>query len=234
MEAMHLIPDYEKRKKDRRLTKWVLRSVVCILVVVAVLLLGPDWWTSISNHYWRYKAGAYRVSRDHVVYDDNPQAASRLAQQSDRYRRLKPDLGQAFPDEVPLPTAFYPDIGKRFIGELPFVFLHRREAVGQGYVTFVAISLKEISPSARALYLRANSIGLKSDALGRGGMDILLSAADHLRIFAGQPDSADASRFFIDYELNGNRGQIVGQVRADGDIELSIVGPLETRSPERE
>jgi hypothetical protein len=72
---------------------------------------------------------------------------------------------------------------------------------------------------------------------------LFLSPTDHLRVFAGQPDPQDSSRFTIPYELNGARGVIEGQfvdpvldrhlsMGEDWCIELRVIsGPAPDRNP---
>ena len=40
------------------------------------------------------------------------------------------------------------------------------------------------------------------------------------RFYAGQPDPSDRSRFTIDYDVDGKRGTIRGQLKNDGTVEL--------------
>ena len=61
-----------------------------------------------------------------------------------------------------------------------------------------------------------------------GGSDPLTDDPDHpftppfpLRLYAGQPDPADASRFTIGYALQGRRGTISGVLQDDGSVLLT-------------
>jgi hypothetical protein len=49
---------------------------------------------------------------------------------------------------------------------------------------------------------------------------ILLEGREMFRFFAGQPDPADPSRFTADYDVDGRRGTIRGQLKNDGTVEL--------------
>jgi hypothetical protein len=54
-----------------------------------------------------------------------------------------------------------------------------------------------------------------------GGTDLgHLEACDRLRVFAGQPDPHDPSRFTVGYELNGVRGTLDGRLHPGSRIEI--------------
>ena len=47
-----------------------------------------------------------------------------------------------------------------------------------------------------------------------------------VRLYAVQPDPADESRFFFDYEVNGQRGTIEGRLQADDTVQWQVLsGP---------
>jgi hypothetical protein len=49
---------------------------------------------------------------------------------------------------------------------------------------------------------------------------IRIEGREMFRFYAGQPDPSDASRFTIDYDVDGRRGTIRGQLRNDGRVEF--------------
>ena len=51
-----------------------------------------------------------------------------------------------------------------------------------------------------------------------------LRGAKHLRLFAGQPDPADAACFTIPYEIDGRTGWIDGTLREGGRVGLDVRG----------
>jgi hypothetical protein len=54
-----------------------------------------------------------------------------------------------------------------------------------------------------------------------------MNLQDQLRIFAGQPDPHDSSRFTIPYELNGRRGAVEGSFTLTGKLTFKhVFGPL--------
>jgi hypothetical protein len=53
-----------------------------------------------------------------------------------------------------------------------------------------------------------------------GPARIRLEGRELFRFYAGKPDPADASRFTIDYDIDGKPGTIHGQLRDDGSLEL--------------
>ena len=62
-------------------------------------------------------------------------------------------------------------------------------------------------------------LAAQSDPAGAPTPPAPINYGNKLRVFAGQPDAADASRFTIDYQLDGKRGTIDGQAR-DEEIVL--------------
>jgi hypothetical protein len=52
------------------------------------------------------------------------------------------------------------------------------------------------------------------------------SPGSFIRLFAGQPDTRDASRFTIDFETSDGRGTIEGKLCSDDRIEMHVIsGP---------
>lgn len=62
-------------------------------------------------------------------------------------------------------------------------------------------------------------LAAQSDPAGAATRPAAINYGNKLRVFAGQPDAADASRFTIAYQLDGKPGTIDGQVR-DEEIVL--------------
>jgi hypothetical protein len=50
--------------------------------------------------------------------------------------------------------------------------------------------------------------------------EIRIDGREVFRFYAGQPDPSDPSRFTIDYDVDGQRGAIRGQLKNDGTLEL--------------
>jgi hypothetical protein len=84
----------------------------------------------------------------------------------------------------------------------------------------------------RALSHRATRISLQSDGNppeaawvftpGAGGApgQVKMEQRNRLRVFAGQPDPADPSRFTIAYDVDGTPGVLTGRLKDDDTIEL--------------
>ena len=63
------------------------------------------------------------------------------------------------------------------------------------------------------------------------GFDI--GVAKQFRLFNGQPDPADPSRFTIAYEVDGQRGTIEGRLDSEDKIKLRIMdGPAKPFNPD--
>ena len=64
----------------------------------------------------------------------------------------------------------------------------------------------------------AHTSALLYGAVGPGG--------HALRIFAGQPDPADASRFTIHFEMDGKAGVLVGRLTDDDTVLIEPLGHM--------
>jgi hypothetical protein len=175
---------------------------------------------------------AYRAPADRVVCELDPARAKALlganasgASTDGGYAAIYRDMGAEF-----TPTcwkaigayAIYPDgdtAGKWGISPAGIAFLHERTAPG-GAPAIVRVQVGMIStakPVLNPLVIRdVHGLGVAPRELG-----ILLDPADDFRVFAGQPDGADASHFTIGYEINGKRGMIDGWLLPDDQIKLT-------------
>ena len=63
----------------------------------------------------------------------------------------------------------------------------------------------------------------------RAVLSLQLDVHDPFRLYAGQPDPADPSRFTIDYACNGVRGTLVGTLGPDDTIALAPAEPVTDR-----
>ena len=59
-----------------------------------------------------------------------------------------------------------------------------------------------------------------------GGPTYRIDYAGQLRLYAGQPDPLDPSRFTIPYDLDGTRGTVVGHLVPGDHLSLTVNGPL--------
>lgn len=125
------------------------------------------------------------------------------------------------------------------------VFMHRRTPAAGGGERLLRVAAKWSDASDGAgttLWFSADTLvprrwtgepewGTPHDAVwaGRAGWPFRLALRDRtgLRLFAGQPDPADASRFAFRYEVGDAGGTIEGRLVTDGRVEMrALDGPF--------
>lgn len=218
--------DYQAQRNSGRWTRRVVFTVAVIIVAI-IAFKAEDWWDSLKHQYWSSRARSYAPPAGTIIYEDDSEAAARLLAESPDYKVLQVERAASVASDRQTPVAHYPPIGKHYLGELPFAFLHERNTTEGSYLAFVTVWLDAWSHDLRVLHIRANSVDIATDSIvGREGFFITLSGSDTLRIYAGQPDAKSKSAFQIKYKFNDAEGEIDGQIKGSGDIALSVLGPL--------
>ena len=192
-------------------------------------------------------AMAYTAEPDEPVYDDNPA------------RRDPPTTGSAaapWPAVVPQPAAYQGLPKTLATGDglvrpsQSVLFLHERRASDSSPARLVAvvagaknllspnqpgeadirriyaISLEPTTPARELALLKLAVYQWHPDFQNQGGESL---AGASLRLFAGQADPDDPSRFVVPYEVAGVRGVLRGQLQADDSVRLTPEGPLQDR-----
>ncbi|HYO08086.1 MAG TPA: hypothetical protein VER17_03875 [Tepidisphaeraceae bacterium] len=167
---------------------------------------------------------AYAAPPDQVVCDLNPTRAKALLDASAGYEPIQ-RIGGA--ELTPSCWSFigrwaiYPDsdgAGKWILSRGGIAFLHERAAPGNT-PAIVRVQVALISagnPVLNPLIIR----GVHGTGVAPRELGIVLDKSDDFRVFAGQPDPVDPSRFTIGYELNGARGLIDARLLPDDDLDL--------------
>lgn len=212
---------------------WVRRRglrATLIILLLGAIVAGAWYRHSIM---WAARRGlmlhAQRQCLDfttppgRVVYEEDVTRASELLKQADyRPTTLTADGQRIGAVWWPAEIRNYPDASlwpKGTAGEEALLFLHeRRTASGQTVLVCVKAwmdrRLRRVRFGSRAVTLATwNSDSQTVGGRGGGAFEI----SDYyertpLRIYAGQPDPSDASRFTVEYELNGRRGILKGRV----------------------
>jgi len=103
-------------------------------------------------------------------------------------------------------------------------FLHERLSPG-GFNALVSVTLVlYVNQHDRVLSLdvavtpRPHVLGAPEPVIEVGRFCHLPASGQSLRVFMGQPDPNDKSRFTIDIELAGSRSKLVGILRDDGSV----------------
>jgi hypothetical protein len=217
------------------------RIIVPIVIVAAVLVAGWMTWSRVAAWYelWSYRREAARwyaaacnwsEPPRKLKYTENPADAqggkfvhsyrvsgSNVTTGSESY-------GGSPVERLPLFTGD----GKPILAAAPdeaMLFMHLRTNA-HGLTRLIAVEKPVFD--GKILRFPFNEIGLLKDdyRILRGGtveLDMTgIAAPGEIRIFAGQPDPKDASRFSIPFEARGRRGYFDG---------VFTVGPHFSKDP---
>jgi hypothetical protein len=245
---------------DSRRRTWARGIVIALCVIIAgeaLRRVASPWVARAAALRPQAQCMSHRLPADFVAYDDDRVESARLIGLPGRrfvplwYAAdcLAPDWRGPGPRPPPLaaPAGFRCDEWERLGNHgWGLVFMHRRlTRNGSARLVVVQASPGVANDYAKAPSLRAATYipAAWSDAVNsprsddqrdtHGYFSFHMSRAERLRIFAGQPDPHDPSRFTIDYELNGERGQVEGFFNKLGELKLRLVcGPTgRLRSP---
>jgi hypothetical protein len=182
----------------------------------------------------------YRAPADQIVFDTNPARAAQLVARSADYT-LFPDPGH--PPSITGVVHLPPQWRSRpsGIGSMNssngLVFLHARTSPG-GKQRLVAVECDhrltlQLSQGKLAPAIRLSAHSVRIGTLRQRASNALSSSTSRLipntvdfRLFAGQPDPADASHFTIEYEAARARGTIDGWLNDDDTITLRPRPPI--------
>ena len=202
---------------------------VAIVVGALLLLAGIAWVTPrafrrLQVTHWQRQCLDYAAPADRVVFDNDPAEIPKLLALPLPYQGSLA-VGHAYL----IPPQYRKLIVSQSVGT---AFLHER-ITPQGEPRRVAVDLfgGTMPPPNNTMMFNATVLDATSAArsarsmvtITRGdGASITLQPGDKLRVFAGQPDPADASHFTIDYVLNGTRHTIDGWLKADGLVIIEV------------
>jgi hypothetical protein len=210
----------------RRAALWV---AVALLAVLAIRR-GPDFLRRVAFLYHQRGCLRYTAVPEQVVFDSNPARVAILASDPNfaivggcAFRKppadwaaVRSSLSIATP-----PSSAVLFLHKRVVNGVPRLIMVERTAAAAESPYFIAgydVDQHAIDP---ATVTRA-----PSDIRQMYGLDVIDSIGPHtdIRIYAGQPDPADDSRFTIRYEFEGKSHVIEGRVAADGRIDFRRLG----------
>jgi hypothetical protein len=218
---------------------WLVPLVAVLLVVAASIGWGP--WQAYRDRQ-RLRALANLVKTDApgpdvVAYEDNVTRAAQIGRRQGYIEFVgwdgRPRVGRA-------PAAWF-DLrmqspsGWQIAPDDPILFLHARKT-STGTERVVLIHAKPKWPDQRTtvelwamtLIVSPETGNLPTVVLDQYSHSILVDDNHDdgagLRVFAGQADRSDASRFTIGYEVDGRTGVIEGWLRDGQDVVLRIRG----------
>lgn len=233
------------------------RVVLSLLLFLAIGLFcgyrfgGEYWqpyWQQLGYLYWQDRSMRWAPAADFVVYEEDDVRAPVLRTQPgyDRVSSMgaPTSAGLAGPPAGHIP----PPLNKIRPGNggswTSMCFVHGRYTpAGEKRLAVVGYQVTPLSDGS-GRYIEIYGSGktlatLKPGSTIDGGsphkLYIYVERADRLRVFAGQADRDDLTRFTMRYEVNGNGGTIEGRLADDGTFRLKILdGPAAgTTSSER-
>jgi hypothetical protein len=246
-----MLLDYATPPSRRRTWMRGITIALCVIIAggVAQRVASP-WVARAAALRPQARCLSHRLPADFAVYDDDPVESARLIGTPGRqfvpldYAAdcMAPDWRGPGPrpPRLTAPAGFRCDEWER-VGNYAWgvVFMHR-VLTRDGAARLVVV---RAAPGTASDYAKGPSLHAKpyipaawSDATSAPRSDdqrytddsfsFQLRRDERLRIFAGQPDPRDPSRFTIDYELNGERGQLVGFFNNLGELKLRhVYGP---------
>lgn len=219
VETLEPAISYAPISPSRRRRRMVRRGVLAVLLLAAA---GCAWWwhEPLLAHgqllYWQHKCQTHTFAPDAVVASSAGPGGETVA-------------------PVPAHWAAYEATfanGRSWKSLLTetFVFLHRRRSPA-GHERIVAVRcVPHYLTSASVIQAFHPFTVTPAAAWPLGGRPTLREGRfdggypvdGAVRVFGGQPDSADPSHFTIAYTVNDRPGVIDGWLRDDGTVDLQV------------
>jgi hypothetical protein len=216
-------------RRRRRIRRAVL---FCLVVAIAScgFIWGPTTWSRAKLLYHQRQCLRYTAPPDQVVFDSNPARVAQLSGDPN-YVIWR---GCAFRK----PPGNWPPILAAATGGVRIgapagatLFLHELKAGGQSRLVMLErtvaadespyfIAGYDVQPHALipATFRNPHVTELQFPM----DIDVIDGMGPHdIRIYAGQPDPADASHFTVRYESQGQTHTAHGYLRADGHVYLT-------------
>jgi hypothetical protein len=216
--------------RRRRRIRRAIRACLALATTVAAFIWGPTTWSRTKLLYHQRQCLTYVAPADEVVFDSNPARVAQLAHDPN-YLIAR---GCAFRKPPAHWSAILTASGSRpTASPTALIFLHELKAGGvRRLVQFERTAAADESP----YFLPGYDVATHTMILATFGkpqvteqqfpmvLDVLDTIGPHLdiRIYAGQPDPADASHFTVRYESQGRTHVAQGHLRPDGQVELKV------------
>jgi hypothetical protein len=219
---------------------WHRRRKVRLLLLLAALgavlfttwRWGPRLLMRVRINYWQHECLSYTAPADQVVYEDAISAPALIWEDS-RPVGNGPSIESTCPNVMARSIRCWDKLcritGRGATPAEGVLFLHRRnDPSGKPWLVAVQFdnrSWNSLSFSGLAV-LRADD---PSADIGFGGTHFVGAKfiggeqpVEKLKIYAGQPDPSDPTRFTIPLELGKRKGTLVGTVIEAGGVDLIL------------
>jgi hypothetical protein len=220
--VLHL--QYGRSTKAGRF-KRVAALLLLLFVSGVSYRFGPSAGRFVKVLYWHQKGAAYYEPPDRLVFDTTAPGQKIHAH----------PFPQSWWNLSALVAAPLPPSMGRADPSAP-VFLHGMSRGGQEYLVVTSVRLwwnnSKSGPRIPIFDVQVipppwRRVGAASYTVWEPSVDgYYLGIGDdtRVRLFAGQPDPGDASKFKIRCDVNGREGYILGHLRNDGGIDFETVG----------
>ncbi len=245
-ESTNVVLPYRPAHPQRRR----IRRIAVVLLCLGMAGAGWKWGLPLAQQanflYWQHRCMAYQPPTGKVAFEADPASAAALLQSGAEYcirvhRRFNkngPPAGWTEPaffrpralDQI-FPGPTYAGVG--------IAFMHGRQSLG-GTQHFVVVTVGishpygdghyflDISPvtyASATWALSSKPVMLTSSK----GLLIPISGTQHPRVYFGEADPNDESKFTIRYELDGQTHVITGQLHSDNIVTLAEAAQLDSR-----
>ena len=218
---------YAPARPRRRYHRWLVVVVLLATAGFAAWRWGGEAWHRARVLYYQRQCARYAPPADQVVFDSHPQRAARLEDDA-AYVVLRPSGGVT--EALRNPPEAWVELC-RLEGWNPLMmsgagvelFLHeRRNSKGERRIVVLEYDPHSWTPLLARVVTPGGFRDPPKLPPGPAHMSALLLTASsgppHLRLFAGQPDPADESRFTIRFDRGGKIGTIYGQLKDDDGV----------------
>jgi len=220
-------PEDHRRLSGMRITIGVGVGVLALVAFFCVPMVGRTLKRMTARWYWEDKCLTDQAPPETIFYSNDPQDFAKLKSSGD-LTNWRPSSTDPF---VIRPIAASQKLmNAQGLTSIiaPTLFIHGRN-VPSGPQRLVMVQFwrmpndpynrLDIFPYIhRRLFTRAVKSGQSC------GIEMCLNRNDIVRLYDGQVDPNDASRFTIDYDLNGVRGTIDGRLTSADTVTLTPRG----------
>ena len=221
------LPWYRRRK---------MRLLLLFAALVAVAFAGWRWGPRLLMRarisYWQHECLSYTAPADQVVYEDAISAPALIWEHSHPVGN-GPSIESTCPQVMARSIRCWDKLcrltGRSGTPTEGMIFLHRRnDPSGKQWLVAVQIdnrSWNSLSFSGLAV-LRANDPSTDIWFSGTHFVGAKFIGGEQpvekLKIYAGQPDPSDPTRFTIPVELGKRKGTLAGKVIEAGGVDLTL------------
>ena len=173
----------------------------------------------------------YVLPRGTIIYTEERARIPALSGEP-CYRSKRAFWGAHYPNSLPDAWERFYEMGSYPGGRAAFGHVRTSENGTRWSVRLEQVNTLEAGGGSRKVGFAQRAFRQIGTGRGCMGFDIqevsfvskqmLLGPSDVVTFFAPQPDSGDASRIFIPYELNGRSGQLSGTVMDRGYVEFAV------------